>query len=81
VIDATFLKRAHRERFHRLADNLCVPFRIVFFEVDEATLRTRVRDRKRGSDASDADEAVLAYQLRHWEPLGEDERSNVMEPC
>jgi predicted kinase len=79
VIDATFLKRAHRDRFHRLADELCVPFRIIPFEVDAATLRSRVRARGRGSDASDADEAVLDYQLRHWESLDQDESSNVQK--
>jgi aminoglycoside phosphotransferase family enzyme/predicted kinase len=80
IIDATFLKRAHRDRFHRLADELRVPFRIIPFEADEAALRSRVRSRSRGSDASDADEAVLDYQLGHFESLGEEERGNVMKP-
>lgn len=78
VIDATFLRRAHRDRFRRLADDLGVPFRIVPFEADEAELRRRLRGRPGAGDASDADEAVLEYQLRHREPLGEDERPYVV---
>lgn len=77
VVDATFLKRAHRERFRQLADELCVPFRIISFEADEATLRSRVRARGR-ADASDADEAVLERQLSQFERLGDDERRFVV---
>jgi predicted kinase len=79
VVDATFLKRAHRDRFHELADELCVPFQIVPFEADEATLRHRVRARQ-GRDASDADETVLEYQLRHYEPPADDERLYARVP-
>jgi aminoglycoside phosphotransferase family enzyme/predicted kinase len=78
IVDATFLQRQERLHFRRLAEQLGAPFRILPFTADEATLRSRVRERSRdGRDASDADEAVLARQLQTLEPLGEDERRLV----
>jgi aminoglycoside phosphotransferase family enzyme/predicted kinase len=76
IVDATFLTRRRRERFHELAQELGVPFRITEFEADEATLRQRVEHRLRdGKDASEATVAVLLDQLRVREPLGTDERA------
>lgn len=77
VVDATFLKRAQREQFRRLAERLRVPFQILDFPADEATLRKRLLQRKRqGGDASDATLAVLERQLRTQEPLSPDEISD-----
>jgi aminoglycoside phosphotransferase family enzyme/predicted kinase len=76
VVDATFLTRRRRQRFHKLAEELGVPFRIAEFEADEATLRGRVEDRLRqGKDASEANVAVLLDQLKVRESLGADERN------
>ena len=76
IVDATFLRRAERESFRALAEEIGVPFAIVAFDAKEATLRERiVRRRAEGSDASDADLAVLAHQLSTCEPLTAAERA------
>jgi aminoglycoside phosphotransferase family enzyme/predicted kinase len=75
IVDATFLAKRRRQRFHRLAEDLGVGFRITAFEADEATLRQRVEARQcEGKDASEATVAVLQDQLKALEPLGADER-------
>ena len=46
---------------------------------DAELLQERVRERAaRGADASEADEAALAAQMRSAEPLGADEESAVV---
>ena len=80
VLDATFLHREQRDSARRLAAALGLRFVILDFTVDEAVLRERVRQRAaRADDASEADLAVLAAQLRDAEPLGADERAVVLE--
>jgi aminoglycoside phosphotransferase family enzyme/predicted kinase len=74
IVDATFLKRAHRDLFRAVAASAAVPFLIVDFKASEALLRERVLARVRqGKDASDADLAVLEHQLATHEPLQDDE--------
>ncbi|MBT9569234.1 MAG: AAA family ATPase [Thiobacillus sp.] len=74
IVDATFIARWQRDMFRELARAHGVPFHILNFEVAEATLRDRVRQRgKRGRDASEADLDVLQYQIETAEPLGPDE--------
>lgn len=74
LVDATFLKRAQRAAFAELAATLGVPFAILAFDAPEATLRARVRQRaEAGTDASEADVAVLETQLRAREPFEEQE--------
>ncbi|HEY8554315.1 MAG TPA: AAA family ATPase [Burkholderiales bacterium] len=78
VVDATFLQRAPRDAFRRLAAARGVPFVIVDFAVDEATLRARLAARARSArDASEADVAVLEHQLATHEPLAPDELDRV----
>lgn len=80
IVDATFLKRAHRDRFRKLADELNVPFRILHCRASKEELRRRVSERmRRGDDASQADLDVLDLQIEEREPLGEDERQFVVE--
>ena len=75
IVDATFIRRAERDRFWRLADALGIPFRIVHCETDTDTLRQRIRSRQReGRDASEAGLAVLDMQLAQQEPLSRDEQ-------
>ena len=59
---------------------LGVPFAIVAFEANEATLRARIVQRQAGGrDASDADLAVLArQQVAAREPLTAAERAFVV---
>lgn len=74
LVDATFLRRAHRAEFVALADALRVPCRILAFEASQSVLRERVRRRAAaGNDASEATEAVLARQLAEREPFTVDE--------
>ncbi len=74
IVDATFLKCGQRSRFRDLAAQAGVPFLIVDFTASEETLRTRIRARSEtGGDASEADLAVLEYQLRTQEPLQPEE--------
>lgn len=80
IIDATFLKRADRDRFHELAQEEGVGFSILDCRSDLQTLCQRVADRAaRGDDASDADLKVLEHQLANHEPLSVTEREHVID--
>ncbi|HEV8552789.1 MAG TPA: AAA family ATPase [Casimicrobiaceae bacterium] len=79
IIDATFLRRWQRDLFRDLATALGVAFVIIDFAARDATLRERVARRAAaGTDASDADLAVLDYQLRTREPLAPEEQAFVV---
>ncbi|MCB1704541.1 MAG: AAA family ATPase [Halioglobus sp.] len=87
IVDATFLSRAQREPFRRLAARLGVPLRVLSFQAEPEVLRQRVvaRDAS-GRDISEADLGVLEYQLQHYEGLDADEASEVVvidtqRPC
>jgi uncharacterized protein len=80
LVDATFLKAAHRARFVALARRLGVPVLILHFHADPAQLIERVNARARGPrDASDAGEAVLAAQLAGADPIDPEERRITVE--
>lgn len=77
IIDATFLRSAHRRMFRELAMRRGCPFLIVSCCADRATLASRLRTRAQsGLDPSEATEAVLDEQLRTREPL-----NNAELPC
>ncbi|SCZ55733.1 bifunctional aminoglycoside phosphotransferase/ATP-binding protein [Thiohalomonas denitrificans] len=74
LVDATFLKREERDRFALLAQRRGVPFLILQCEAPESVLRERVASRQAdGSDASEADIAVLIQQLSHVQRPAPDE--------
>ena len=80
IIDATFLKRRDRERFHELATKEGVSFAILDCHSDKETLRQRVADRMaRNNDASDAGLKVLESQLASFQPLADSERAFVVD--
>lgn len=80
IVDAASLLRADRERFRRLARELGASFRIVACAAPQAVLRARIAERaRRGRDASDADLAVLDWQVRGCEPLAPEERALVVD--
>jgi predicted kinase len=80
IVDATFLKRAQRARFRRLAADLAVPFRILHCRASLEELRRRLVARaQRGIDASEADLDVLALQVGSQEPFAEEELPYVTE--
>jgi aminoglycoside phosphotransferase family enzyme/predicted kinase len=79
IIDATFLKRWQRDLFRNLAAELGVALVIVDFVASDSTLRGRISQRAaNGSDASDANLAVLDHQLRSREPLAPQEQPFVV---
>ena len=74
VVDAAFLRRTDRYRFAQLAACLGVPFMILKCSGGQQQLQERVEARqRRGRDASEADERVLAMQLQDRDELGPDE--------
>jgi aminoglycoside phosphotransferase family enzyme/predicted kinase len=79
IADATFLRRAQRDRFRELAAGMGIPFVILDCTASDAILRTRVAARARqGTDASEADITVLDHQLRTREALAADELRYAM---
>lgn len=68
IVDATFIRRAHRDDFRRLAAELGVPFHILLCDAPQEELERRVRARMVArDDASEADVTVLAAQLAEAE--------------
>jgi len=79
IVDATSLLRSQRQRFRDLAAIHGVRFVIIDCVAPVPELRRRLRERfARGSDASEADEAVLEEQLKHAEPLNSAEQTSVV---
>jgi len=79
VVDATFLKRQHRDAFKTLAASLNVPFLILDVQATPATLRQRVAARAVMSDnVSEAGLSVLEQQEQAQEPLGPEERATTV---
>ena len=74
IVDAAFLRRTERERFHALARELGLPFAILHCHAQPTSLRRRVQERQAaGTDPSEADVAVLARQQQQAEPLAPEE--------
>ncbi len=79
IVDATFIARWQRDLLRETARTRGIEFRILDFPVPVATLRERIVQRSRaGGDASEADLAVLQYQLETEEPLAADEPAEIM---
>jgi uncharacterized protein len=78
IVDATFIARWQRDLLRETARVRKLEFRILDFPVPVATLRERIMQRAcAGSDASEADLAVLQHQLDTDEPLDMDEQSEI----
>ena len=79
IVDAACLRHAERERFATLAGELALPFTLLDCQASTDTLRERVRARlQRGDDASEANEAVLVFQLDIHEPLTTAEQARAI---
>ncbi len=79
IVDATFLKREHRDTFSNLAASLNVPFLILDMQATPTMLRERVAARVGKPDhVSEADLSVLEQQERGQDPLGPDERAATL---
>jgi len=80
IVDASFLERDTRTRFHELAARAGVGLVIVSATAPREELRRRLAGRQRaGGDASEADLAVLRYQFDHADALDSDERGRIVE--
>lgn len=74
IVDATFLQRANRAQFRRLAERQGAEFLILDLQTPVDVLRDRVaRRRAAGQDASEAGVDVLELQLKSAEPFDGDE--------
>jgi uncharacterized protein len=75
IVDATFLRRAERDAFARLAAQHGARFAILDCVAPEAVLRRRIAARAAEErDASEAGLDVLDHQLAEREPLGAEEQ-------
>ena len=74
LVDGTFLRRRQRDLARAFAAEQSVPFVLIDCVASTPTLRARVAARARaGTDASEADLAVLAHQLETADALAIDE--------
>jgi predicted kinase len=79
IVDAAFLRRGERLHFRQLAAAMDARFVILDCTASRSELERRVAARERaGSDASEANLAVLATQLRDHEPLDRAERRSAV---
>lgn len=74
IVDATFLRYNHREKFARLASNLHSPFWILDCQAPKEVLKERILARlKQKEDASDATPELLEKQFEIAEALTTEE--------
>lgn len=79
IIDATFLKQAHRQPFQALAKELNIPFVLLHFHAEEQQLHQWIKKRAEvGTDASEATIEVLQQQLTTVEPPSENEADHII---
>ena len=80
IVDASFARRADRALFRSLAAQIGVYVRIVHCHASLSLLRERVAQRHcAGTDESEADVAVLDWQLTRFEPIEADEQISVID--
>jgi len=79
IVDATFLKRADRDSFRALAQEVGAAFAILAPHASPQALRERIIARNAlGTDASEATLEVLAQQQQQLQPLAPDEMAEVV---
>lgn len=80
IIDAAFLKRAERQEFKALAEEVHAPFAILSVRAEYAVLRQRIQQRQQlGNNASEAGLEVLEKLQAASEPLEADELAVTVE--
>jgi len=80
IVDAAFLKQSERMLFSQLAADLSAPFIIASIQASDATLQSRVEQRqRRGTDASEADLAVLKMLQASHQAIGGHELANTVQ--
>jgi uncharacterized protein len=79
IVDATFSLRAQRALFAELAKRMSARLQVVVCDAPLTVLKKRITDRyAAGTDASEADLAVLDWQLQHREPIDPAESLDVV---
>jgi len=79
VVDATYLKSSQRAVMVALAQRCAIPLVILACSVSPSLARRRLAERQRqGGDASEANELVLANQLKIRQPFSADEATQVL---
>ena len=72
ILDATFIRRAHRERIVKLAERAKVPLLVIHLSASEAATENRLSRRyAEGKDISDGRWEVFLQQKKIFEPLAE----------
>ncbi len=80
IVDAAFLRKKEREKFHRVARRHAVSCVIAMVSAHPETLLRRVTARKRlQNDPSEAGPEVLAEKQAQFEPLSAEERPFAIE--
>lgn len=80
IVDATFLKRSHRQPFIKLAQAHHAAWRIVSLKSDPQRLRQQLAERAaRADDASEADVGVMTAQLAGMDSFTTRELPHVVE--
>ena len=81
IVDATFLKREHREHFYRLAKTLNIKASVVSLQPEPSWAERAIKARMHQDDnPSDATIEVMRQQLQYLEPPQKDERAFVIHP-
>ncbi len=79
IVDATFGRREDRARFRQLAARLGVEIVLIHCQAPIETLRARIAARRAAQgEASEADERVLEWQIRHHDPLDSDDDARTI---
>jgi predicted kinase len=80
IVDAAFLRHEERAQFMQLSLELDVPFAIASLQAGSSTLQARISQRlQAGSDASEADHAVLQMLQEKQELLSPEEYHCTVE--
>lgn len=80
ILDATFMLRAQREKFIRLAEKYGVPLLVVHCSAGERAIEERLRQRAaRGTDISDGRWEIYVEQKSTAEPVEEIASSQYLE--
>ena len=79
IVDATFLKKVHRDLFFELSNELSVPFVILDCQADRETLETWIKRRlMKRKDPSEATLEVLAMQESTADSLSQVEQKHSL---
>lgn len=80
IVDATFIKKAHRSRFYQLCQSLALDCYVISIKISSKVAAASIAKRHTfNQDPSDADEKVLKRQLEHVEMPDTSENALILE--